>query len=76
MRDIWFIRHGQSEGNIGLKTDDHKKISLTNYGHEQAFIVSEKIIQTPSIIGHSGFLRTYETAQPTIGKFTEVPIIQ
>lgn len=75
MREVWFIRHGESEGNIGLRTKNHEKIPLTQNGNSQAVDVSHKVITQPDLITHSGFLRAFQTAKPTIGKYPDIPVI-
>lgn len=75
MREVWSIRHGESEQNIGLRTSNHEDVPLTEKGEKQAVGASKKIIKTPDIIGHSKFFRAYQTAQPTMAKFPNTPVI-
>lgn len=65
---IWFVRHAESEANAGKATSDPAQISLTSQGREQAKEVANKIDFTPDLIVHSAYVRTYETAKPTIDK--------
>lgn len=67
-----FIRHGQSTANVGEPTKDFAKVPLTELGWEQARALAARWDFTPSLIAASPFLRTQQTAQPTIARFPEV----
>lgn len=69
-----FIRHGQSTGNAGMPSDDLATIALTELGHEQARDVATGWGDTPSLIVTSPYLRTQQTAAPTITRFPGVPV--
>ena len=69
-----FIRHGQSTANIGLPTKDFALVPLTELGWEQARALAERWEFSPSLIAASPFLRTQQTAQPTIARFPAVPV--
>jgi len=73
MRAI-FIRHGQSTGNAGLPCHDLATIELTEKGWSQARQVATDWNETPSLIVTSPFLRTQQTAAPTIERFPDVPV--
>ena len=66
MVSIWLIRHGESEANAGLPTSDVALIELTEKGHQQAQKVASAFTQAPSLIVTSPYIRTKQTAQPTI----------
>ena len=68
-KSIYLIRHGQSEGNAGLRTDDHRTIALTPLGREQAEEVSRAFAVRPERIAASPFRRAQETARPTSARF-------
>ena len=68
-RQVWFIRHAQSRANAGLATSHPIEISLTEKGHDQARAIPDKVDSAPDLIVTSPFLRTLETAQPTLAKF-------
>ena len=74
MKEIWFIRHGESMANAGYKTTDHATIPLTEKGKEQAIIVSKEITKKPDLIVLTKFSRTHETAEPTFNKFNGTKI--
>jgi len=69
-----FIRHGQSTGNAGMPCDDLAMIELTEKGWDQARRVASDWTETPSLIVTSPFLRTKQTAAPTIERFPDVPV--
>lgn len=68
------IRHGESAGNAGLRTSDHRKIPLTELGMAQAEVLSKAWAETPDIIYLSPFQRAQETAQPTIHRFPSTQV--
>lgn len=69
MKNIWFIRHGESMANAGFKTTNHATIPLTEKGKLQAISIAKEITQQPDLIVLTKFTRTHETAEPTIEKF-------
>lgn len=73
MRAI-FIRHGQSTGNAGMPCHDLATIELTEKGWNQARQVAMDWTEPPSLIVTSPFLRTQQTAAPTIERFPDVPV--
>jgi broad specificity phosphatase PhoE len=70
---VWLIRHGESEANAGFPTDEQANIKITEKGHEQGKQIASCFSQQPSLIVTSPFLRTKQTAQPTIERFFSVP---
>ncbi len=73
-KDVWFIRHGESEANAGLATTSHAAISLTEAGHRQATELTEQIKRRPDLIIVTPHLRTQQSARPAISKFPDVPV--
>jgi 2,3-bisphosphoglycerate-dependent phosphoglycerate mutase len=73
MRRVWLIRHGESTANAGEITSDPGSIPLTQLGQSQARNVAEQFDRAPSLIVTSKYLRTQETAAPTIERFPDVP---
>jgi broad specificity phosphatase PhoE len=69
-----FIRHGQSTVNAGLPCNDVALVELTHDGWEQARIVAAGFSEQPSLIVISPYLRTQQTARPTIERFPDVPV--
>lgn len=72
---IDIFRHAESTANAGLPTDDAGTIPLTARGHEQARLLSLAFdsLSRPELIILSPFLRTHQTAAPTIARFPQVP---
>lgn len=73
MTEVWFIRHGESIANAGEPTDDPASIPLSRKGWVQAREVSETFDREPGLIVTSPFLRTYQTATPTLERFPNAP---
>ena len=73
MTEVWFIRHGESEANAGLATDNPEAIELTSLGKKQANKVSEAFEKKPDLIVASKYKRAMQTAQPTLKKFQNTP---
>jgi probable phosphoglycerate mutase len=71
MKEVWLIRHGESEANAGLVSSDPALIPLTEKGYQQAVKVSTVISMIPSLIVFSPYLRTQQTAQPTMQLFPQ-----
>ena len=68
------IRHGESAGNAGLRTTDHRTIPLTERGREQAEALARTWEVTPDVIYLSPFRRAQDTAQPTIRRFSQAQL--
>ncbi|WAL61724.1 histidine phosphatase family protein [Thermocoleostomius sinensis] len=73
MVTVWFIRHAESESNAGLPTRDPASTRITPTGEEQAQQIADCLPDAPSLIVTSPYLRTKQTAQPTIQRFASVP---
>lgn len=73
MRTVWFIRHGESEANAGLPTTDPVSTSLTKKGFEQAKSIAASFQEPPSLIVTSSYVRTKQTAWPTVKCFPDTP---
>src|SRR5690348_4865955 len=66
MQTIWFIRHGESEGNVGVRTIDPASIQLTTKGQEQARQVAQAFHEAPALIVTSPYMRAKQTALATM----------
>ena len=73
-RKVIFVRHGQSTANAGVWNDDFAAIELTKLGHEQSAALAEAWQEAPAFIVVSPFVRTQQTARPTIARFPHVPV--
>ncbi|HMB24895.1 MAG: histidine phosphatase family protein [Chloroflexota bacterium] len=71
MKEVWFIRHGESEANAGLPSSDPALIPLTEKGCRQALKVSAAIPVIPALIVFSPYTRARQTAQLTMQLFPE-----
>jgi broad specificity phosphatase PhoE len=69
-----FIRHGQSTANAGEWNQPFAQIPLTPLGQHQAEVLAGRWEFVPSLIVVSPFLRTQQTAAPTIARFPRVPV--
>ena len=59
MKEILWIRHGQSIGNAGMPTENRSSFPLLPLGVEQAKTMAAKIPFTPDLIVSSPFRRVY-----------------
>ncbi len=71
-KKVWLIRHGESTANAGAATENHITIPLSSDGQEQAKRISLTFQETPTLIITSPFLRTQQTAKPTMKRFPNV----
>jgi broad specificity phosphatase PhoE len=69
-----FNRHGHSTANAGVPSDDLALIELTELGWLQAADVAVAWTERPSLIVISPSVRTRQTAEPTIKRFSDVPV--
>jgi len=69
MPAVWFIRHGESEANVGQATAHPATIKLTPKGIEQAYSIVSFFKRSPDLIITSRYQRTFETAKPTLNYF-------
>ncbi len=76
MTIVWIIRHAESEANAGLPTLHPTTTKITPKGEQQAQQVALTIPPTPNLIITSPYLRTKQTAQPTIDRFPTVPHLE
>jgi broad specificity phosphatase PhoE len=69
MKEIWLIRHAESEANAGLRTTVPTEVALTRRGIAQAEVIASLFDKAPALIVVSSYLRTRQTADPLIEKF-------
>lgn len=74
MVEFWFIRHGESEGNAGLPAKSDAQTPLTEKGRRQAAFVPKQITTPPDLFVISPYVRTAQTASPTLDKFPNIPV--
>ena len=73
-RQHWLIRHAESAANADAATSDPASIPLSEAGRAQALSISTALPRRPDLIVVSPFLRTRQTAEPTMSRFPDVPI--
>lgn len=73
MVDVYLIRHAQSIANAGHVTAEPGLITLSDLGREQAADLALTFEVEPVLIVMSPYIRTQETAEPTIARFPHVP---
>ena len=69
----WLVRHGESAANAGIATTNPATIPLTSAGRSQAEELAGTL-ERPDLIVVSPYLRTRQTAEPTISRFPNVPV--
>jgi broad specificity phosphatase PhoE len=74
MPTVWFIRHGESISNANMVTESPASSQLTPKGHLQAEHVVLALTQRPELLVVSPYVRTRQTAVPTIEYFKPVLI--
>jgi len=72
-KEIWLIRHAESQANAGMKTSYPHEIQLSQAGFEQAERFIGKLPKPPDLIITSPYVRTKQTAGPLIKKHKNVP---
>ena len=70
--DALFIRHAESEANVGGVIDHPANYALTDAGRQQARTLAVATVALPRIIVYSPFLRARQTAAPMIKRFPAV----
>ena len=68
-KNVWLIRHAESIGNAGLVNSRTDTIPLTGKGIEQALYLADSFTQAPELIVTSPYIRTQQSARPTIRRF-------
>ncbi len=71
MKEIWLIRHAESEANAGLRTTVPAEVALTARGIAQAQLIANLFEQSPALVIVSPYLRTRQTAGPLLKKFPD-----
>lgn len=74
MKKFVLIRHGQSEDNAGILSRGQGKALLTNKGEQQAKCTGKQWREKPDLIVISSYIRTEQTAAPTIRRYSDVPV--
>ncbi len=72
-REVWFIRHGESLANAGLRTKEAPTYPLTDIGFAQAEKCAAALHAAPDLIITSPYLRAQQTALPTRRRHADAP---
>ncbi|WP_241576042.1 histidine phosphatase family protein [Rosenbergiella collisarenosi] len=72
---ITFIRHAQSEANVGGVSKPNSTIELSPVGQQQALELATQFSQKPTQVYVSEFIRTHQTAAPILDKFSLQSVI-
>ncbi len=65
VREVWFIRHGESLANAGVRTKEAPTYPLTDLGFAQAEKYAAALEVTPDLVITSPYVRARQTAEPT-----------
>jgi len=76
VKTAWLIRHGESTSNAGFSTANPGEATLTDKGRQQAELVSQAITDRPDLVATSPYIRTIQSAHPTITRFEPVALAQ
>jgi 2,3-bisphosphoglycerate-dependent phosphoglycerate mutase len=76
MLTVHLIRHAESESNAGLPTSHPSSTPLTEKGLAQARQTALAFDSAPSLIAHSPYIRTRQTAQPLMERFPTVGVAE
>lgn len=68
---VRLIRHAESTANAGLPSKSPASTPLSELGRQQAVAIR---IPEPTLIVVSGYIRTSQTAEPTIARYPHVPV--
>lgn len=74
MKEIWWIRHGESMANANQRTATDRDNPLTDKGWAEAALLARAIPHRPGRVIVSPYIRTHQTAQPTLERFAGVPV--
>jgi broad specificity phosphatase PhoE len=74
---LLFVRHGETQDNIDRVLQGQRDTSLTENGHSDAILISQKLATTPiAAIYHSPLLRIRQTIQPLLDQRLPNPVPQ
>ena len=72
MKTIWLIRHAESSANAGFASATPKSTPITERGRQQSELLAQSFCEKPDLIITSAYIRTKQTAEPTIQRFSQV----
>ncbi|MFA5099768.1 MAG: histidine phosphatase family protein [Candidatus Omnitrophota bacterium] len=68
-KKVLFIRHAESESNVGGRSSAPATIPLSKQGITQAEALAVSLTDKPSLVVTSRYIRTKQTASPTLKRF-------
>jgi broad specificity phosphatase PhoE len=72
---LFFIRHGETQDNIGRVLQGHRDTGLTPKGHREAHLLAEKLRgQHIDTIYHSPLTRIVQTIEPIVSDHPDVEV--
>ena len=73
MNRVWWIRHGESNSNVGERTASAAAPILTERGWQEARRVPLAFEHAPDLLVTSSYIRTKQTASPLLEQFPQIP---
>jgi broad specificity phosphatase PhoE len=73
MKKVWWVRHGESVSNAGGRVSSVASVALTEKGQEQAQQFAADLADAPPLVIYSAYVRTRQTAAPTLARFPQTP---
>ncbi len=67
-------RHAESVSNAGGRTETAAGIALSPLGEDQARKIAEQLLTAPDLFVVSPYLRTQQTAAPSMDRYALVPV--
>jgi 2,3-bisphosphoglycerate-dependent phosphoglycerate mutase len=74
MIEAWFIRHGESVSNANLPTAHPANSEMTAQGWQESEKIAQAFTHQPDLIVISPYIRAQQTAEPTLKRFSAVPM--
>lgn len=72
MKNIWLIRHGESQSNVGEITNCPHLVGLSSRGELQACEIANMVTRKPDLVIYTPYIRTLQSAKPLLKKFPAV----
>ncbi len=72
MKNIWLIRHGESQSNAGERTDSPHLAGLSPPGKVQACEIANVVTRKPDLVIYTPYIRTQLSVKPLLEKFPTV----
>lgn len=76
LREVWWVRHGESLGNAGARTNEPGTYSLSERGFAQAEQFAAWLDRVPDLIVRSPYTRAQETGAAAMVRHPSVPVVE